>query len=106
MVQSTEQGRDRESSEIDLTLAESAANGTFTINGGRGSGALPGIMYFACDANADNATFIANGPAFRKGVRLPTFDNVDVYPLLAKLVGVTPQRNDGNLADLAPALAD
>jgi predicted AlkP superfamily pyrophosphatase or phosphodiesterase len=51
------------------------------------------------------ATFIANGPAFRAGTRLTTFDNVDVYPLLAKLVGVTPQPNDGNLADLAPALA-
>jgi predicted AlkP superfamily pyrophosphatase or phosphodiesterase len=51
------------------------------------------------------ATFIANGPAFRRGVRLPTFDNVDVYPLLAALVGVAPQPNDGRLADLAPALA-
>ena len=51
------------------------------------------------------ALFVANGPAFRHGVTLPTFDNVDVYPLLARLVGVTPQPNDGNLADLAPALA-
>jgi hypothetical protein len=51
------------------------------------------------------ATFIANGPAFRAGTRLKSFDNVDVYPLLAKLVGVTPQPNDGNLADLALALA-
>ncbi len=50
------------------------------------------------------ATFIANGPAFRHGVTLKTFDNVDVYPLLAKLLGVTPQPNDGNLADLAAAL--
>ncbi|MFL5296388.1 MAG: ectonucleotide pyrophosphatase/phosphodiesterase [Phenylobacterium sp.] len=52
------------------------------------------------------ATFIAAGPAFRRGVTLKTFDNVDVYPLLAKLVGVAPQLNDGALADLAPALAD
>lgn len=52
------------------------------------------------------ATFIANGPAFRHGVRLKTFDNVDVYPLLAKLVGVAPQPNDGDLADIAPALAN
>jgi hypothetical protein len=35
---------------------------------------------------------------------LPAFDNVDVYPLLAALVGVAPQPNDGHLADLAPAL--
>jgi predicted AlkP superfamily pyrophosphatase or phosphodiesterase len=52
------------------------------------------------------ATFIANGPAFRRGVRLPTFDNVDVYPLLARLIGVTPLPNDGQLADLAAALAN
>ena len=51
------------------------------------------------------AVFIANGPAFRGGVKLSPFDNVDVYPLLAKLVGVVPMPNDGDLADLAPALA-
>jgi len=51
------------------------------------------------------AVFIANGPAFRHGVKLKTFDNVDVYPLLARLVGVKPQPNDGKLADLTPALA-
>jgi predicted AlkP superfamily pyrophosphatase or phosphodiesterase len=51
------------------------------------------------------AVFVANGPAFRRGVSLPTFDNVDVYPLLARLVGVKPRPNDGNLRDLEPALA-
>jgi hypothetical protein len=50
------------------------------------------------------AIFVASGPAFRRGVRLPVFDNVDVYPLLAKLVGVRPRKNDGNLKDLAPGL--
>ena len=37
------------------------------------------------------AIFIANGPAIRKGVRLETFDNVDVYPLVAKLIGMASQ---------------
>jgi predicted AlkP superfamily pyrophosphatase or phosphodiesterase len=50
------------------------------------------------------AMFVANGPAFRAGVRLKTFDNVDVYSLLAKLVGVAPQPNDGTLGPLKPAL--
>lgn len=50
------------------------------------------------------AVFIANGPAIKPGVVLKSFDNVDVYPLLAKLIGVTPQPNDGNLDDLAAAL--
>lgn len=51
------------------------------------------------------AVFVASGPAFRRGVTLPTFDNVDVYPLLARLVGVAPQRNDGRLGPVKAALA-
>jgi predicted AlkP superfamily pyrophosphatase or phosphodiesterase len=51
------------------------------------------------------AVFVANGPAFKRGVTLPTFDNVDVYPLLARLVGVRPAPNDGNFRDVEPALA-
>lgn len=51
------------------------------------------------------ALFIGSGPAFRHGVRLPPFDNVDVYPLLAHLIGVAPQPGDGTLQDIAPALA-
>lgn len=50
------------------------------------------------------AIFLARGPAFRRGAVLPGFDNVDVYPLLARLVGTTPQPNDGNPATLLPAL--
>lgn len=42
------------------------------------------------------ALFIASGPAFRHGVRVPEFDNVDVYPLLAHLLRIRPARNDGN----------
>ena len=53
-----------------------------------------------------HATFIANGPSFRRGVVLPAFDNVDVYPLLAKLAGITPAPNDGNPQTLLPALKD
>jgi predicted AlkP superfamily pyrophosphatase or phosphodiesterase len=51
------------------------------------------------------ALFVAHGPAFRKGAVQPAFDNVDIYPLLARLVGVAPQPNDGRVADLAPSLA-
>ncbi|MFL6587108.1 MAG: ectonucleotide pyrophosphatase/phosphodiesterase [Luteimonas sp.] len=52
------------------------------------------------------AVFIANGPAFRSGVTLDGFDNVDLYPMLARLIGVTPAKNDGNAQTLAPALRD
>jgi predicted AlkP superfamily pyrophosphatase or phosphodiesterase len=52
------------------------------------------------------ALFIAQGPAFRRGVALAPFDNVDVYPLLAKLIGIAPEPNDGDILPLLPALAD
>jgi len=51
-----------------------------------------------------DALFVAHGPDFREGVVLEPFDNVDVYSLLARLTGIRPHRNDGNLADLRPAL--
>ena len=41
------------------------------------------------------AIFIANGPEFVKGRTLPTFDNVDVYPLIAYLIGMEPLAYDG-----------
>jgi predicted AlkP superfamily pyrophosphatase or phosphodiesterase len=50
------------------------------------------------------ALFVANGPAFRKGVVLRPFDNVDVYPLLARLIGVTPLAGDGAIGPLRPSL--
>lgn len=50
------------------------------------------------------AVFVASGPAFRPGVALAPFDNVSVYPLLARLLGVTPAPNDGTLGDVEAAL--
>lgn len=50
------------------------------------------------------ALFVANGPAFRRGAIVPAFDNVDLYPLMARLLGVRPQANDGDLRELGPAL--
>lgn len=43
------------------------------------------------------ATFIAHGPAFKPGSRLPVFDNVDVYPLMMELIGVEAVPNDGSV---------
>lgn len=50
------------------------------------------------------ALFIANGPAFRPA-RLPTFDNVDVYPLLRDLLRLPAKPGvDGNDAVFAGVL--
>ena len=34
------------------------------------------------------ASFFAAGPDIRAGVSVPTFENVDIYPLVAKLLGL------------------
>ena len=46
---------------------------------------------------AMRASFIAHGPAFKPGSRLPVFDNVDVYPLLMTLLHLQPAPNDGDV---------
>jgi len=51
------------------------------------------------------ALFVAHGPAFRRGLLVPEFDNVDVYPLLAKILGIRPAPNDGDFNAVAPMLA-
>jgi predicted AlkP superfamily pyrophosphatase or phosphodiesterase len=40
--------------------------------------------------------FVAAGPAFRRGVTVPEFENVHVYNVLATVLGVTPAPNDGD----------
>lgn len=53
---------------------------------------------------AMRAVFIASGPDFRSGLKLPIFDNVDVYPMLARILRVKPQPSDGRAETLGPAL--
>lgn len=44
------------------------------------------------------AVFVAAGPAFKQGVTVPAFENVNVYSTLAQVLGVTAGPNDGNPA--------
>ncbi|WP_185970754.1 alkaline phosphatase family protein [Pseudoluteimonas lycopersici] len=60
---------------------------------------------YAPESPSMHATFVAEGPDFRRGVELPPFDNVDVYPLLTRLLGVPALPNDGDIAPLLPALS-
>ena len=50
------------------------------------------------------ALFVAHGPAFKAGLRVPEFDNVDVYPLLAYLLAIRPAPNDGHFDDVREML--
>jgi len=51
------------------------------------------------------ALFVAHGPAFRRGLVVPEFDNVDIYPLLTRVLGIRPAPNDGDFSVVAPMLA-
>ena len=42
------------------------------------------------------ATFIAWGPAFRKGVVVPEFGNIEIYNLICRILGLKPAKNDGD----------
>ncbi len=50
------------------------------------------------------ALFVAQGPAFRRGVNLASVENVDVYNLLCAILRITPAANDGGDALLHSTL--
>lgn len=43
------------------------------------------------------ATFIAHGPAFKRGYVAEPFENIHVYELMSKILGLKPAKNDGDL---------
>ena len=43
------------------------------------------------------ATFIAHGESFKRGFIAQPFENIHVYSLMCKILGLTPAKNDGNL---------
>jgi len=50
------------------------------------------------------AVFYAEGPDIRAGVKLKSFENVNVYPLVAKILGLDAPPVDGSLGVLAGVL--
>ncbi|MGF1923137.1 MAG: ectonucleotide pyrophosphatase/phosphodiesterase, partial [Bacteroidia bacterium] len=68
----------------------------------------PGAGYHGFDpfkVKDMHATFIAWGPAFKKNVVVPSFENVNVYPLIAEILGLKITATiDGELSKLKPLL--
>ena len=50
--------------------------------------------------------FLAHGPAFEAGERLPAVRSIDLYSLMAELMDVPPAGTDGSLAAFEALLAD
>lgn len=55
-------------------------------------------------ARSMHGLFVAKGPAFRSGVVVPAFENIHVYELICRILGIRPAANDGNLAATASLL--
>ena len=51
------------------------------------------------------SVFFARGPAFRKGVEVDPFNTVDLYPLMAHLLGVHARPNNGSFQSVAGLLS-
>lgn len=48
--------------------------------------------------------FLGQGPAFPAGKRVPAFENVHIYEMLARLLGIQPAENDGDPEVVAQVL--
>jgi hypothetical protein len=42
--------------------------------------------------------FVAAGPAFKSGVTISPFENINIYDTLSQVLGVMPAANDGDMA--------
>lgn len=59
---------------------------------------IKGNHGFSNEDKSQRGFFIGRGPAFRMGYKAEGFDNIHLYPLICKLLGVTPRPNNGTLA--------
>lgn len=50
--------------------------------------------------------FMARGPSFKSGLVVEPFQNIHVYELIAHLLGVQPEPNDGSLDEVKAMLAE
>ena len=58
------------------------------------------------DALSMRGIFVAGGPAFKRGVSVPPFENVSVYNVLTSVLGVSPAPNDGDPSVVRSLLRD
>jgi len=73
--------------------------------GARPSGHVEGMHgYEVARVPEMKGIFYAQGPAFRQRLVIEEFQNIHIYPLVAKILGLTTPQIDGNLAVVAPVL--
>jgi alkaline phosphatase D len=87
------------------TRAPNPGGGRGGFGGGAPGGTRGGHGFDPRTMPEMKAIFFADGPDIKPGVQLAPFENVNVYPFLAAILGLTPPPIDGKLEVLAPALA-
>ena len=50
--------------------------------------------------------FLAEGPAFKKGYLAPSFENVEVYGIIAHVLGLDPAQTDGHLENVSDIFSE
>ncbi len=54
-----------------------------------------------------HAIFVADGPAFKSGYQFGTFKNINVYPLISEILGITPSPEiDGDIENIRNILIE
>ena len=48
--------------------------------------------------------FMATGPLFKKGGVVTPFENIDLYPLICQVMGLTTPPNNGSIQNTLPLL--
>jgi predicted AlkP superfamily pyrophosphatase or phosphodiesterase len=71
----------------------------------RGGHLLKGMHGYPPDVPAMHAIFLARGPAFRRGAVVAPFQNIHIYNLLARILGLRPAPNDGTPDSVRSLLA-
>jgi predicted AlkP superfamily pyrophosphatase or phosphodiesterase len=66
---------------------------------------LRGMHGYPPDLPSMRAIFLARGPAFKKGTVVEPFQNIHIYPLLAKILELRPAPNDGTLDSVKAVLS-
>jgi len=71
---------------------------------GRSIGRVGGAHGYDPRVRSMHALFVAAGPSFKEHVEVPAFDNVDVYLVMCRALGLEPSPNDGDPATAAAVL--
>jgi len=85
-----------------ILVADSAWQYSLTDKEPRSAGAHGYNPY-----NTDmHAIFYAKGPAFKTGYQQPTFENIDIYPLICNILNLKPAAVDGKMDHVKGMLKD